>query len=685
MTVGRTMVPEFSGILKVYTSLALLLLSWTSIMIPGFAFPWSNNVFHVPIVLGYASSVEGPHDAFTQSLANFVSGFWIALSVITHEENIFQVFFVTHLFGRVIFVVGVYGVIRDFCADKTVALALTGLASLAPILKGVTLVGHTEMLSSYLSHTGFAIAMLPGCWWLMLRRRWVASAALLGLVFNVNAFLSLWSIIAALSAFAVSRKEIDNLKLTLLLCGAAYLAFASPTFIWTLSTVSQPSEPINFRAYLLDYYPYHTFIHVQWEAAARYSIYLATAILVLISVGSKSNFRIPITLFAAYLCVFLIGLPLPYFTDSRLALNLYPLRIDAVINVALVAFALAWAGQSIAERKNDTLPLAISLSLISGNIIATLLLLRLYSNEKGQQRFTKFITATLAGSFILIISMGLMPSASEGFVPLDLLIGALALGTINNRSHIPLVGAAFVCMFLPENAYPWPVLGLALAVMISIWKSEWGSLAALASVCISCIWVLNNGDKVALAATVATILLSILLMTAKSISFERLRTLAIGPSGLLAGVLTIGLLLTGYAVWRQSIDRPDAHLAPLLEAQSWARKNIPPDTPYLPVGLTGFSVLSRRPAWVDAQAGAAVMWKPDFLAEWRPRMRELNACAETKCYADLARRHNLHWIVSVPGRVKNPARAKLRLQFANDKIEIYNLAYPKAPAGNISQ
>ncbi len=67
---------------------ALLFLAWTSVMLPGFAFPMINNFFHVPIVLDYAASAEGPHDAFVASLGNFVSLFWPALGLVATEGNI---------------------------------------------------------------------------------------------------------------------------------------------------------------------------------------------------------------------------------------------------------------------------------------------------------------------------------------------------------------------------------------------------------------------------------------------------------------------------------------------------------------------------------------------------------------------------------------------------------------------
>src|SRR5436309_13422124 len=90
----------------------VLVLAWTSVMLPGFGFPAGNNIYHVPIVLHYASSPEGPHDAFTRSLDHFVSGVWPVLGLIANERNVAWVFFFAQLATRLVFVAGLYALLR---------------------------------------------------------------------------------------------------------------------------------------------------------------------------------------------------------------------------------------------------------------------------------------------------------------------------------------------------------------------------------------------------------------------------------------------------------------------------------------------------------------------------------------------------------------------------------------------
>jgi hypothetical protein len=605
---------------------AIVLLAWTSVLLPGFAFPWSNNVFHLPIVLGYAASAEGPHDAFTQSLGNFVSAFWLVLRPFTTEGNAFTVFFIVHLIGRIGFVAGMFALARALGAGRAIALGLAGIAGIAPIFKGVTVVGHTEILATYLSHTGFAIAMLPLCWWLLLRGRWLAGACAIGLLFNVNAFISIWSVLAALAAFAAARASVPDPWRRLVLCGLGYGLCALPTALWTLATVLQPSHPIPFREYLLDYFPFHTFVHVQWEALARYAGFLAAGGAAVWAAARElgPQGRVLAAILALYGAVFLIGIPLPYLTGSRLLLNLYPLRIDAALDVGVAAITLGWAGRRLAEER-DSLPLAIALTLLTGNMIAALWLLHIHARRSGSGTVPLILLAAVVALFA---GMRLSPDLGDPFLPLLFLFAGAALCAAAASGPLAVVPTAFA-------------LAVALVAM---------------------------PGRLSLAAAAAIVALGFVLALPRPALVRRSAALATTPATLLAGVLALGLALSAYAAWRGSVERPDADLGPDREAQLWLRRHTAPDTLFLPVGVTGFSLLSRRPAWVDAQAGAAVMWQPGFLDEWWPRIRALRACKTDACYVALARRNGIGWIVARTDRFAHTPGVSL--QFTNRRYRI---------------
>lgn len=652
----------------------LALLAWASVMLPGFAFPWSNNVFHVPIVLGYAASAEGPHSAFVRSLDDFVSGFWRVLALFADERNVFGVFFAAHVVARMLFVAGVYAILRQVGTRRAAALALTGLAGIAPLFKGVSIVGHTETLATYLSHTGFAIALLPGCWWLMLRGRWTLAAAALGLVFNINAFIAIWSVVAAVAAIVARRETMPQVVRQLLSCGVAFVIVAAPTAVWMASIVTKPSQPLDYRAYLIDYYPLHTFVHLQWAATARYAAYLAAAgMTVRVAAASLREGRTLAALFLAYLAVFLFGVVLPYVSGARLPLNLFPLRIDAALNVLIAATALAWAGAAWSGRERDTLPLAVALALLVGNAVAALLLLWRWYARAGQTGAARACGMLIAGVLALLLAMGQPPVLDAPFVPLAALFAGLVLVAAGRDGATPLVAAALAATFVGGVSYPWPVAALAVAIAVGVAVPRWAAGAGLAALLVTAAWLVVSGQKLAGVVALVLTLLSVVMMLAEWPPVRRGVALAMRPVTVLAGVLAIGAALSAHAAWRGSVERPDAGLGATLAAQAWLRAHTPPDTPYLPVGIEGFGVMSRRPAWVDLQEGAAVMWRPDFLIAWGPRSRALKACADAACYAALARRNDVRWIVAMPGKIGDPAAVGLRLRFANSAADIYSV------------
>lgn len=687
-------VPAVADLPPLAVAAILLLLAWTSVMLPGFAFPYGNNMFHVPIVLGYAGSAEGPHDAFTRSLDHFVSAVFPLLGLVANERNVAGVFFAAHLASRLLFVAGVYGLIRHFSAPRALALALAGLAALAPLFKVESPVGRNDTLIFYFTHTELAMAMLPGCWWLLLRGRWVAGAAAIGLMFNVNAFLSIWSVAAALAAIIAARPQIEHFPKKLLLCGTAFVVAASPTAIWTLRTVMEPSRPIDFRAFLLSYYPFHTFIHVQWERGVRYLAYLIAAGLAVRAALHQLPLRgaeVLAALLAGFTAIFLLGLPWPYLTSSQLLLNLYPLRLDSVVNLLIAVIMLAWAGQSLgrADRERDALPLAIALALLVGNMIAALLLLHLRSARQGDQRERTVTAFATAAAMALLFVIGALPELVYGVIPVMFMFCGLALCAAFGRSDhaerpwIAVVTAALVCSMLGgPSGFPWPMAGLAAAVLLLVAALPGAIVAGLASALFTCLWALGVGKSAGPVAAAAALTAAGLLFTLPP-RWRPIQLIEAGfnPKILLAGIGAAGVALSAHAVARGTLEPPDMDSRPAREAQRWVRSHVPADAPLLAVGVEDFGILARRPIWVEHKAGAAAMWEPDYLAEWQPRMDALNRCRDSVCYAGLARGHRLRWIVAAPGRLKRPGAAGLRLRFRNTSYEIYSVDGAVAATG----
>ena len=71
-----------------------------SILMTGYQFGLSNNLFHIPYVLRLAEQSEFQHDVLYNSLINYTSVVWPALRAVSTEQNIQAVFFTAFVVTR---------------------------------------------------------------------------------------------------------------------------------------------------------------------------------------------------------------------------------------------------------------------------------------------------------------------------------------------------------------------------------------------------------------------------------------------------------------------------------------------------------------------------------------------------------------------------------------------------------
>jgi len=69
-----------------------LVVSLLSVIRTGFSFGVGNNVFHVPVVLGWAQQDAFAGDAFYASLTKFTSVVWPIVGWVANESNVGTVF-----------------------------------------------------------------------------------------------------------------------------------------------------------------------------------------------------------------------------------------------------------------------------------------------------------------------------------------------------------------------------------------------------------------------------------------------------------------------------------------------------------------------------------------------------------------------------------------------------------------
>jgi hypothetical protein len=300
-------------------------------------FPESNNVYHVPIVLRYFESAEGPHDLFHKSLAGFASWFWPILSLVVTEQNIETIFVAGVIVGRALTILAIYFLIVS-AARRSWELALfMALSSFVFPWPEYSPLGGGEIMVSYLTHSQYANALCIIAIALAVRQRWWLSVFLCGFVANINIFMAFWTVVVIVGTRTVLEYVSDRLTFRFIIgAPAAFLILAFPTLYWILAgTLSAQEYPtFSFVEFLYAYYPYHTYIHLQLPEA--FKIFLAgSAILLLFYRISPvhSGLKNLGFLFGVGLAVLLLTSVATYMTNSRMMLNLYPLRFASIIVV----------------------------------------------------------------------------------------------------------------------------------------------------------------------------------------------------------------------------------------------------------------------------------------------------------------------------------------------------------------
>lgn len=627
-----------SSILPVFW---LLLLTLVSVSIQGLTFPSGNNLFHLPILLDYAGSAEGPHDAFSQSSENFVSYFWVGLAQVVTEENIEPVIVASHVLLRFLTLLSLYVLLLSLGqprqTNRLVAAGFVGIVGLAPLFLNVSPLGRNDQLQHALSHSVAVIPVVLLALVFVMRGRPIWAAVVIGLAFNVNAFVAIWFILCLglVVLFDARTTQHQHIMKTLGLCALAFLICGAPTGLWILSTLTKARSdgpPFNFLDFIRLYFPGHTFPDVMVPELAAFAfaaLCFGGALRTITAQLHPQAARRALLFLAGLLGVLIIGVALPYLTAERLLINLFPLRMDTFVYLIAAALLIA------AVARNPDKPNAEethSLTWIFGAAVAA--------------------AAFLNGNALLLLVAlwPVAPSLQMRLWTLAMLVLGLVL-QVTLTEHLPLLATR-------GDKEMLSVLAQVVLVLIWAYQSERGArlgpvLAAVALLpgfalppvmtaplygC-AALLILTSQPVLrmgVLCLFVAAGLVAALIhqqMPPTPVLAALLPALIIGaahwlprlslrlfqyPGFVTALLISIvaGLIWTGLNSARSYVIlRPH----PYAELGAWLRANTPPHSTLLPVNMNLLSAASRRPVWVDWKTGAVVMWKPSLYSLWHER------------------------------------------------------------------
>lgn len=672
-----------SGILLFFA-----LASAASIALQGFEFPFNNNVFHVPIVLDYKATQEGPHDLFHLTLQNFVSPFWQLLSLIGTEGTIYNIFLAVHFSARVAVLVLMYLIVRQIVNSDDRLKIVLGIASIpiCAISLDDSPLGVQEIFKNYLTQSEIVPVFVLGSWLLALKRKWILAAAIIGLGFNVNAFIAIWAALGlGIAKLWTGRSSsIKDISREAALMIGACAACAAPALVWILAIISDVTATTisyDFRALLLDFFPYHWFVHLQPHNAIKLALLcgvLAVGLHRLAVEISPIHTHILSAIAAGLLVVLLFGLLLPYFTANRLLLLLHPLRMDGFIVLLMLLVVIARFSLTTSDRvykKLSPYPIISLLSLAHGNL--PLLLAATVLDWSSSHRLARSVRV---GTGLVFAALGVhvaffshLPFHSVRFVLWHaqeywflMAIAAAAIPYLfRNQGRFSLESILFFALSfnalcsMSELSSGWPITKAS--------QTPWALAATYISFGI--FFTRDNWTCKARRAFAITAFAAIALqvgLTTDSFAWQkifsclafifgmaavRFELFSAGDRGIQLSILAATLAGFFISVGYEKVQSPDlsragARYKAWLEAQHWARANTPIGATFLTSPTPGgFATLSRRPVWIDWKSGSAALWWPDFYPVWKSRMSEIRALRSTSDWFDYGRSHDLDYVV----------------------------------------
>ena len=364
----------FAAMLRALAARPLLLATIAaicSVVLQGFNFGISNNIFHIPIVLRFYDMPQFAHDAYVQSLRNFVSPVYGLLALAATEHSVGALFLASHLAARILTFHALLRIVLacGVAPGGRLAVAAASL-TLCRCINSLSPVGADEMLANYFTHSQVAQALALYCLAFLLRGRFILAALMAGLTFDVNAFVGVWVSVAisfcAWRELAVAEGGVfaSAAGREVAIAAGVFAAFVVPEMLWIHAVVAPQSAPVDYREFLLFYYGKHFFLAAStWSDIARDGAMAVSGLLALRCMRAPAFFWL---VWAALTAVFVLGGLTDPLTTSRLWLGLHLLRVDGL--VALLTAALLAA--SACQRLDPGRPLH---SMCAGATLAALI------------------------------------------------------------------------------------------------------------------------------------------------------------------------------------------------------------------------------------------------------------------------------------------------------------------------
>jgi hypothetical protein len=649
--------------------------------VSGIEFPGQNNQWHIPIVLDFAGSKEGPHDKYYATFTRFVSFFWLAVRYFTNEASLEQTFIILQLLGNVAVAICILGLSQ--CALQKSAGTATSMLCFAYGLWGLTKLGQSEIFSAYATHTQFAIAACLLAFMLLLRQSAVASGLTLGIAANVNLFIAFWSLLAASAWLQMPRNGLSSKHKWQFFI--AFAVFAAPVLWWVaqvrLSTPKSDVELEFFKELLAG----HLYAFEYPQALLHTLLLGASAGIATVRFpkGTDNVHKVGLLTVVATV-VLLAGALTPYLYHHDLIIALQPLRFASVVVILAAACSVALFVSNISGIGSSIFPvIALAGFMMKLPLVSILGFSFAIVPSNAAMRLARISFPLLAIAATLLHAPPVAPNAKHAIAALLATlvvgIGYIGLKIEHADRHVSEYAMCLTWSLLVLCVPPFPSTLISVAIILLsipillaaageisgsqyIVMGTWGIGAATLLHWHSGHDTLFAIEAIGLGATL------VFLWLPRSRAEVLARHSAPSILALIVAAMVMAGAVRAYQTGFGASHSKDARN--YRDAQEWARINTKPGALFYVPGRDGFSLFSRRPVWWEHAQLAAVLWAPDFYSVFKTRRALALQHTDGPALVTLARTQSIKYLVLPVASFSAHAYSPFEVAYANESYVI---------------
>ena len=605
--------------LPLHTLTFILLLAVVQPLWHGYQFGVSDHSIQFSIMNRMMDPTLYPGDPMLETAKGYVSFFpWLITMLIKMVSDQEILYFTLHILSYFFFFTVLYYLSRLLFNNSCARLCLV-LMSTKKIVLGGSSIHFTGLYPSFVT--------LPLVLWaiyLFLKEKPTIAYAIVGISLNFHTLISGYAVcmLFCCSLLGVVSKEIQGKKLAK--CVGVFVFFASPTFIWILSTHGEMTDE---WIRLLRVRSFHHSFPLSWSGASyiNYLLFLATGVLsfIYIPVWRLHRKILAFVLTIGGLCA--VGLVFSEYYPLKSVLRGQLFRSTNFLTIFSVIYISNYLCQCWQKSTLHKVTAA-----------------------------TIFTALFLPSNFNLLI--------------LGLILAVLTENLVNRRNDLqPKDETNKEGLSTRFNRPVWISILILIVILIRNFSPH-DSFPSVFSLNSAVSLIHTFLEDPLLTCLICTVIIIRLIANAKSLIHQ------LSISAITVLLLMIYIVPSAYK--RYHPENRDSQ--GWRGIQTWARKNTSKADLFLtPPYMTGFRIFSQRPIVGEWKDGTQQYFDADYAYEWWQRMQDMKSDSPSRRdfdklgemgYRELAEKYGASYLV-LPTRI-SPGLSKI---YDNNQFSVYSL------------